>query len=406
MLFTNMRPENKRALWGISILNFLWATASLMVFSILPAFMVDVLKLSTSHIGIVEGLAISSSFLSKFFSGIYSDIQKNRKPLIMIGTILNVLTKLSIFLASSAYHVFAARFFDRLSKGIRAAPTDALVADISPQSDYAASFGLKQSFCSLGAVLGALLSMALMLITKNDYQTVFLMAIVPALLAIIVAWYMVRPHKDSHPRNNHHYKKQKITLRDLKEFPLNFWLLMLGIFFLMLARFSEAFLLLKAKDVGLSVAYLPLLLVFMDLVHAMIAFPVGRRADKLSRNLMMVLSLAIFFLADIVMFIANDVLGVTFGFLLVGIHCGISQGVMRALIAELTVPHLRGTAFSLFFVISGIAIFIGNSIAGFLSDHFGVSFAFLGGGFFAFLATIIVFAQSQQKTLAKNLQPI
>lgn len=397
--------EDLKSLYGLSILSFLWSMASLMVFAVLPVFMKDELKISHTQIGFIEGIAISCAFLSKFFSGILSDLFRNRKPLIILGTLLNVLTKMCFSLAFNAWHIFLARFFDRLSKGLRSAPTDALIADISHKSNYAKNFGFRQSWCSFGGVVGAGIATLIMMFFNNDYRLLFGLALVPAILAIFVILKMINPAPSSHPRSSERFQNETIKIKDLKEFPLSFWWLLFGLFFLMMARFSEAFLVLKVKDVGISIAYLPLLTVLMDLVHSIVAFPIGKYADKISRFSMMINSLLLFLIADVILFYCETILGVTIGLMIIGVHMGISQGLMRALIAQVTPAHLRGTAFSLFFVISGFAILIGNSLAGHLSDQYGISYAFLGGGFFAFLSTLVFLSQRYLKALYANFLP-
>lgn len=389
--------KHTKSLWGISLLSLLWSMASLMVYAVLPIYMKDELKISHTHIGFIEGIAISCAFLSKFFAGILSDLVRDRKPLIVIGTVFNILTKLFFALASNAWHIFFARFFDRLSKGIRSSPADALVADLSKAKDYGKNFGLRQSFCSFGGALGALIACSIMLFSNNDYKLLFGLAIIPAALAVFVLVGLIDPPKNSHPRHHARFDNQKINLKDIKSFSSAFWWLMFGLFFLMMARFSEAFLILKAKDVGVLLAYLPLLTVLMDFINFLVAFPLGKYADRFSRKSIMLNSLLLFLLADVILFYTNNMTGLVLGLAIIGLHMGISQGVMRALIAEVSPPHLRGTAFSLFFVISGLAILLGNALAGRLSDEYGISYAFLGGGFFALLSFIALFLQDRKK---------
>lgn len=384
-------PNNQATIWGIAWMSFFWSMSTLMVFSLLPAFLVDELKTDHHDIGLMEGLAISSSFLAKFFSGFLSDIMRKRKPLIMLGAILNALIKPIFALCTTTGMVFYLKFTDRFSKGIRSAPTDALVADLSEHGLYATNFGFREALLTFGQVVGAVFAMIIMLSSDNNYRLVFALAAVPASLALFILWFGIKPNPSSHPRAAPKYQRQKIKLNDFKEFSPAFWWLMAAFFFLMLGRFSEAFLTLKAKDVGWSVAYLPVIVIVMDLVHAAVAIPCGRYADKISRNLMLGLGLIVMVLAQAFISYISSAFGMIVGVILVGLHMGATQGLLKAMIAQATPPELRGTAFSLFFVISGVALFFANTIAGTLSHKFGLSATFLMGSIFSMSAVGILY---------------
>lgn len=382
--------NNDTTLSRVAWMSFLWATSSLMVFSVLPAFLVDELKMGHSKIGIIEGLAISSSFLSKFFSGFLSDVLKKRKPLIMVGTILSAITKPLFAVCTGAGMMFGLRFTDRLSKGIRSAPTDALIADLSDSSLYGTSFGLRQAYYTMGDVTGALIAMLIMLLSGNNYRLVFILSFFPAITAILILWLLVKPDPESHPCANNKFHFKEIRLSNLKEFGPEFWWLMAAIFFLMLARFSEAFLTLKAKDVGWGIAYLPALIIIMNLVHAALAGPAGRYADRISRTHMLSIGLLLMIGAQAIMAYAQSVAGVFIGIILVGLHMGATQGLLKALVAQTTQSRLRGTAFSLFFLISGFAVFLGNTIAGSLSQKYGLYATYLAGAGFTVISVLII----------------
>jgi MFS family permease len=384
--------NNAVTIKAVAWMSFLWSLSSLMVFSVLPAFLVDELKMGHSRIGIFEGLAVSVSFLAKFFSGYLSDVFKERKPLIMMGTVLNAVTKPLFALCTSAGMMFGLKFSDRLIKGIRSAPTDALVADLSQAREYASNFGLRQALYTLGAVAGALIAMILMLVTNNNYRLIFALSGIPAVLAVLVLWFWVRPNPKTHPRMSGNLVFKSIRLADLKKLPPAFWWLMVSFFFLMLGRFSETFLALKAKEVGFSAAYLPALVIFYDLIHAGIAWPSGKYADLISRKQMLAIGLMIMIAAQCLLASMSSIYGVLMGVALVGLHMGVTQGLLKALIAQYTPPEIRGTAFSLFFIISGFALFLANAIAGKLAQSFGFYATFLAGGAFTAASMGILYA--------------
>jgi len=386
------QADNAITIKGVAWMSFLWSMSTLMVFSVLGAFLVDELKMGHSSIGIIEGIAISSSFLSKFFSGYLSDVMKGRKPLILLGTLMSALTKPLFAICHGPGLIFAARFFDRLSKGIRSAPTDALIADLSNEQSYASNFGYRQAFYTLGQVAGASAAMIILLLTNNNYRLLFALAVVPISLASLLLWVVIRPNPSTHPRTQSQFQLKTIKMADFREFSPAFWWLMVACFFMMLARFSETFLTLKAKGVGWSVAYLPLMVVIMDLVHAGIAWPAGKYADRFSRKQMLMIGLFLMVAAQAMLAYVTSVGGVITGVVLVGLAIGTTQGLLKALVAQSTPPELRGTAFSLFFIISGFALFLGNTIAGHLSQSFGLHASFLAGAGFTMLAITIIYA--------------
>lgn len=384
--------KNEATIKWVAWMSFFWSLSTLMVFSVLPAFLVDELKMGHMHIGVLEGIAISSSFISKFLSGFLSDVMKDRKPLIMVGTLMSAATKPLFAVCNSAGMMFGIRFSDRLSKGIRSAPTDALIADLSDSSLYASNFGLRQSLYTFGAVAGASIAMLVMLLSGNNFRLVFALSLIPGLFSIGILWFLIKPDPKSHPCATKQIHFKDVKLSYLKGLPSSFWWLQVAFFFLMLARFSEAFLALKAKDVGWSVSLLPILIIVMDLVHAGIAWPSGKYADRLSRTQTLVIGLMLMIAAQSVLAYVTSVAGVCLGIVLLGLHMGTTQGLLKAMIAQSTPAEMRGTAFSLFFIISGFALFLSNTIAGYLSQTFGLYATFLCGALFTSMAALIMYA--------------
>lgn len=383
--------DNSASLNGVAWMSFFWAVSSLMVFSILPAYLVDELKITHLKIGYIEGIAISSSFLSKFFAGYLSDYLKNRKSLIMAGTVVNAITKPLFALSITPGLIFFTRLADRLGKGVRSAPTDALIADLSNEMQYAGNFGNRQSLYTLGHVVGAILAMTIMLLSNNNYKLVFALSFIPAFFAVLLLIFFVKPSPLTHPRANSSKKFNTFSFNEIKQFSHSFWLLLIAFFFLMLARFSEAFLTLKAKDIGFKAAYLPILIIAMDLIHAAIARPSGKYADKISKEFMLVIGLILMIMAQLIIGLTSSTFGFFSGIILVGLHMGITQGLLKALIAKSTPPEFRGTAFSLFFISSGVAIFLANTIAGSLSQTFSLKATFIAGALFTVISVIIIY---------------
>lgn len=399
----SLNGTENRSFLGLSWMSFFISTSSLMIFAILPIFLKEVLGASTLKIGLMEGIAIGASFLAKFFSGILSDRWRTRKPFIFWGTLGSFLTRLLFPLALSVPFVFWTRFIDRISKGVRSAPTDALIADLSHENYRGKGFGLRQALYTLGAAFGASVATALMLLSNNDYRLVFWSASVAAFLSLLILIIFVRPSEQEVIQK----PSTRWRIKDIKLLPSSYWQALAIITLLMLARFSELFLPLKAKEVGWSIASLPLLIAFMDVIHAGIAYPIGNLADKRSRKKLLLLGMFVFVLAHLTLMISDNISLSIIGISLLGLHMGMTQGLIKTLLIEDIPFKLRGTAFGIFNLASGIAILIANTLAGYLADIWGLSAAFAGGAIFAGSACILLMISSlKQKELVLSTPSI
>lgn len=398
-------PETtlQTGLWGISWMSFFWSTSSLMVLALLPTFLTEVLKASHTKLGMIEGVAIFIAFLSKVFSGILSDIFKTRKPLIAVGSFFTIIVKLIFAAATSISWVFLARSIDRLSKGIRSSPTDALIADISKNMHRGRSYGLRQSLYTLGAVMGSLIAASLMYMTNNDYRLVFSLSVIPATIALIILFIVV---KQPPIENELKPKNASWHILDIKLLPSSFWKLLCISTILMLARFSEAFITLQAKTSGWSIAMLPLLIMAMELAHAGIAYPAGKLADKYSKKKLLLYGILILIITNLVFINFNSITGVFIASLLAGLHMGVTQGLLSTLVAQSIPAELRGTAFALYYLASGTAILIGNNLAGYLADKIGTTGPFYGGLVFTLIAAIALGLMLLKHPQSTKLPPL
>ncbi|MEI8295150.1 MAG: MFS transporter [Alphaproteobacteria bacterium] len=364
-------------------MSFCWSTSSLMVFALLPMFLSEVLQASKTKIGLIEGVAYFTAFVFKIFSGVFSDYVKKRKSLIAAGSFGTIVVKLMFAAASTISWVFVARFIDRLCMGIRAAPTDALVADISPPQELGRSYGLRYSLYTMGAVFGSGIAAACMWFSSNNYHFVFILSAIPATIALLILLMVVKAppivNKAAHTRPTWH-------IRHVLVLPPAFWMLLFITSLLMMARFSEAFMTLRARELGWSIALLPMIIVIDHIVQAAVAYPVGKLADRTNRYDMLLKGMLFLVLGNILMMAASSPGNIIFGVVVVGVHMGATQGLLAALVADATPADLRGTAFSLFYLVTGIAVLLANWLAGHLSDLYGVSGAFRGGLVFSTLA--------------------
>ncbi len=379
------RPRMPASIWALGFVSLLMDISSEMIHSLLPLFMVSVLGASALAVGLIEGAAEATALIVKVFSGVVSDYFRRRKWLAVAGYALGAFTKPVFALSSSLALVLAARVTDRIGKGLRGAPRDALVADLAPPQIRGAAFGLRQSLDTVGAFVGPLAAVGLMLLWSNDFRAVFWVAVIPGLLAVALLIFGVRePERDA----DRAQRTNPIRSDSLARLPRAYWLVV-GIGALAtLARFSEAFLVLRAQQGGMPVAWVPLVLVAMNIVYSLAAFPFGRLSDRVSHAKLLMLGLLVLIAADLVLASGNHWTVVLVGVLLWGLHMGITQGLLATMVADTAPDDLRGTAFGFFNLVSGIAMLAASAIAGFLWDRFGAEFTFYAGAAFCALTLV------------------
>ncbi|MBI2715016.1 MAG: MFS transporter [Rhizobiales bacterium] len=357
--------------------------SSEMIHALLPLYLVTVLGASTLTVGIIEGIAEATASITKIFSGALSDYLGKRKWLAAFGYGLAAFTKPVFPLASSIGWLVAARFVDRVGKGIRGAPRDALIADLTPADLRGNAFGLRQSLDTVGAVLGPLLAIAFMAIFMNDFTAVFWMAVIPAFISVaIIVFGVHEPERPPHLRK----VRSPLSRRELKRLSRVYWMIVGVTAIFTLARFSEAFLLLRAQSVGLPLAVVPLVLVVMNVTYTVSAWPAGALSDRIGRYGLVTVGFALLVLADLALAIGGSVAVVMLGVALWGLHMGLTQGLLSALVADTAPEELRGTAFGMFNLVSGLAMLAASILAGALWDFVGPAGTFLAGAAFTAIA--------------------
>jgi len=373
-----------KGIWVLGFVSMFMDISSELVHSLLPIFMSTVLGASMITIGIVEGVAEGAAAITKVFSGVISDYLGKRKLLAVLGYGLSTLAKPMFPLATTIGWVFSARFIDRIGKGIRVAPRDAMIADIAPLKIRGAAYGLRQALDSVGAFAGPLFAVVLMMWFANDIEAVLWVAVVPALLAVFL---LIAGVKE--PENSMHAKARStrpLALGDIRNLPLRFWLVVaLGAVFT-LARFSEAFLVLRAQDVGLAIAYVPAIMIVMNIAYSLFAYPAGAAADRLPARKLLVFGLLLLIVADTLLAIASSPMLAFVGAIFWGLHMAFTQGLLAKLVADSAPVELRGTGFGIFNLIGGVALLLASVIAGTLWSTLGASATFIAGGVFAVTA--------------------
>jgi MFS family permease len=383
------------AIWALGFGSLFMDISSELIHSLLPIFMVSTLRASMVTVGIIEGVAEATAAIVKVFSGALSDYLGKRKFLLVLGYALAAFTKPIFPLATSVSWVFAARFIDRVGKGIRVAPRDALVADITPLRMRGAAYGLRQALDSVGALVGPLLAVALMIWLASDIRKVMWFAVVPAFIAVALLLFYVREPERAHADG---FVKKPLTIADARRLPLRYWLVVLLGAFFTLARFSEAFLVLRAQNVGLALSYIPVVMIVMNVLYAGAAYPAGAAADRVSPRTLLILGLVLLIAADVLLAFAISPLIVFAGAALWGLHMAFTQGLLSKIVADTAPAELLGTAFGIFNLASGVALLLASVIAGALWRSFGPSATFLTGAVFAAVTAIGLLAAVRIRT--------
>lgn len=389
-----MTARIPRTVIALGLVSFFMDVSSEIIHSLLPLFMTGALGMSVALVGLIDGVAESTASISKVFSGYISDRMGRRKPLILLGYGLSALTKPLFPLAGGVGAILFARFADRVGKGIRGAPRDALITDITPAKIRGRAFGLRQAMDTVGAVLGPLLALGLMALFTGDMRAVFWVATLPAVLAVVCVLLGVEDQPSKGIRGK---GRPPIDLKDLRRFDRGFWFLVaLGVVFT-LARFSEGFLVLKAHADGLPIMFAPLVLVVLNIVYSAGAYPAGVLADRMSATLLMVLGLAALVVADLFLALGHGLSASFTGIGLWGVHLALTQGLLSKLVADHAPPELRGSAFGLFNLMTGLAMLLASIMAGLVWDRISPSATFMVGAGFAVLAAAMVLIRGRPR---------
>ncbi len=365
-----------KSIWALGFVSLFMDTSSELIHSLLPVFLVSVLGASALSVGLIEGAAEATAAITKVFSGTLSDYLGKRKLLAVSGYGLAAVSKPLFPLTGSVAWIFTARFIDRIGKGIRGAPRDALIGDIAPSHLRGACYGLRQSLDTVGAFAGPLLAVAFMVLLANDIQAVFWIAVIPAFISVAILIFAVKEPETARSVDAAH---SPIQVQDLRQIGAAYWWLVIIGAVLAVARFSEAFLVLRAENVGLAIALVPMVFVVMNVVYAVSAYPAGTLSDRMDRRIILAIGLVVLIAADAVLALATGIWLVMAGTVLWGLHMGLTQGLLAAMVADTMPPRIRGTAFGIFNLVTGVALLGGNLVAGLLWDYYGPSSTFFAG---------------------------
>jgi MFS family permease len=373
-----------RSVIVLGVVSLFMDASSEMIHSLLPVFMVSVLGTSALVVGIIEGVSEATASITKIFSGVISDWIGRRKPLVLIGYSLAAFSKPLFPLAQSATAVFVARFVDRIGKGIRGAPRDALIADVVSKEQLGAAFGLRQAMDTVGAFVGPMLALVLMFLTSNNYRVVFWVAFIPALVAVLCIVFGVEEPETQTTKS----KPFPIRKSELMKLPGSFWVVVAVASAFTLARFSEAFLLLRASGLGLSAGWMPMIFIIMNIVYAATAYPIGVLSDRIGRNGLLAMGILLLIVADIMLAFGGNLIWIFAGVVLWGLHLGMTEGLLSALIAGAAPADVRGTAFGMYNLLTGMVALVASGLAGLLWTAYGPAETFTAGAIFAAISLV------------------
>lgn len=390
-------PSGPRAIpksvWALGFVSMFMDISSEIVHALLPVYMATVLGATALQVGLIEGIAEATASITKVFSGAISDRFGKRKLLAGIGYGLGALTKPVFPLATGLEWLVGARFIDRIGKGIRGAPRDALVADVTPAELRGAAYGLRQTLDTIGAFTGPLLAMLLMWWTANNYQLVFWLAVLPAFIAVAILVIFVKEPAHAPPAQA---RRMPLSRAQMQRLGRSYWRVVAIGVVMTLARFSEAFLVLRAVDAGLPAMLAPLVLVVMGVAYSLSAYPAGVLSDRLPRHQVLAAGMVLLVLADLALALLPGLWGLALGAALWGLHMGCTQGLLNAMVADTVPADLRGTAFGVFHLLAGVALLLASVIAGALWDRLGHEGTFIAGAMFATVAMLGFVARRQR----------
>ncbi len=381
-------PSIPLSIWALGSVSFLMKISSVIIFSLTPLFVTQVLGASTLTLGLLEGFVEATTLFSRIFAGILSDTIHKRKGIIAIGYVLALISRPILGLATGMGGVFLGRAFDRIGNGLDATPRDALVGDLAPSQIKGACYGLRESLSRAGSFSGSLLVVGLLWLTQNNYSLLYWLGSIPTALALIVLLIFVKDPVSEKFQNKK--IKKGLTFQDVLHLPLNFWLTLLLSGLFMLSNFSGAFLILRTQETGIETHLIPLVMVVQNMATALTAYPVGYLSDKMGRRLMMGLGIVLVILSNLLLAMGGSIYIVLGGVLLWGAEMGITQSILAVFLADTCPQNLRGTGFGLFHLVNGSCLIIANTLSGWVWSEAGPSYMFYMSAVIAACSSLVL----------------
>ena len=369
---------------ALGVVSFLTDASSEMIYPILPLFLTVTLGAGPALIGIIEGIAESTASLLKFFSGYFSDRIRKRRPIILSGYSISTLARPLIALAGAWWQVLVIRFSDRVGKGIRSSPRDALIADSVDAANYGKAYGFHRSMDHAGAVAGPILATLILAYVTSDYRSLFLLAAIPGILSLLVILFFVKE-----TRIDRKTPSQSLTF-SLKNFDSGFKMLLASVIVFTLGNSSDAFLLLRAKEAGVPAHLIPAIWAVLHIVKTLSSTPGGVMSDRVGRKRIIIAGWLVYGLVYLGFAYASSHLHIWILFIIYGIYFGMTEGVEKAFVADLVPQHLRGTAFGLYNFAIGISALPASLLFGVIWQKAGMEYAFITGAGIAIVASVML----------------
>lgn len=380
--------QGRRNIFFLGLVSFFNDFASDMIYPLLPLFLTTVLRAGAASLGVIEGVAETTASLLKFFSGYWSDRYRKRKPIFASGYALSNLVRPLIGVAGSWWHVLLLRFSDRIGKGIRTAPRDALMADSAAKGRRGLVFGFQRAMDNAGAIMGPLAAALLLPLLANDLRTLFFLSAIPGAIALIIVFFFV---KEVRPKN----APARLSIKQgLAGMDGNFRYYLVVVLLFTLGNSSDAFLLLRASAAGIPEALIPILWMMLHIVKTATGIPGGYISDKIGRKKVIVSGWAVYAAIYVAFAFVTTSAGIWVLFGLYGLYFGLTEGAERALVADMVPEDRRGTAYGLFNLTVGIGALPSSIVFGLIWQYAGFSYAFIIGAGFALLASgMLVFVR-------------
>jgi MFS family permease len=394
----NIQDSIPKTVWYIGLMMFMANTAYIMIYTFCGVYLKNIAGVSFGVIGLLEGLAEFASYVTKLLSGVISDNMPRRKPLVVFGVGLAVVSRILLAFSPTVFLITLTRIMERLGNGIQATPRDALVGDITPPHRRGEAYGLKRSIAQAGSLLGAFLGFVVMYYTNDDYLMVFFVACIPSVLAFMVLLFFVKEnkgHKTSAATAEiplpDAKRKHPIQLKNLKRMGRSYWMIIVIAAFFMLARFSETFLNLHAnKSFDLAPKLLPMVMLAYNAGYFFISYPIGYIADRMNRYWILVIGILMLVLSDFFLATAQNLTFFFIGAFFWGVQLGITQNVFTTLIAETVPEDLRGTGFGIFYIVCAFSALIADNAVGHISENFGLFHVYTYGGVIGIISLFVL----------------
>ncbi len=390
-----------KTVWAVGFVTLLMNVSTIIIFSLSPLYLTSVLGISMISLGILEGAVEASSWFTRIFAGVFSDYFHRRKPFLFAAYSLAASSRLIFPLVPSAGWIFFARFVDRVSNGIQATPREALIGDVAPIDLKGACYGLRQTLGMFGSFAGAFMLMFLMHWSNANFELAFWAAVIPPFFALLILAKFVRDPIALKIKNKP--ARKIFHLPHISDLTFNYWRVVIIASIFMLSNYSGAFMILQATNAGLSTCEVPLVMVIQNIMAFASAFPAGWLSDRIGRRILLGVGFSITVGANLLLACTTTKLCVLGGVALWGLQLGINQSLLVAKVADTAPEELRGTAFGLYYFSIGVALFISNYVAGWLSTKYGSEMIFyVSAGVAAFAVACVTFIPKRSQ---KELEP-